>query len=105
MPRDMTDSNAAQRSRGFAALIVLLAVILIAAQSAAVAHEIEHVLHLHSAACALHVAADHLSVVPVPDSTPAVALAPAAAYECSGLHALSGPPVRPSAARAPPFLS
>jgi hypothetical protein len=49
-------------------LVALLATIVIATHTTALAHELEHVLHQHEAPCALHVAADHLTIVapPVP---------------------------------------
>lgn len=87
-----------------AVLAVALAVVFVAAQGAALAHEIAHVLHLHDAPCALHVVADHLVMAPAPEPAPAVVLAPAIGSESSTLPVVPGPPARPSAARAPPLL-
>jgi hypothetical protein len=96
-------------SRRCPGLVVVLAVVLalafVAAQATALAHEIEHVLHLHDAPCALHVAADHLVMAPAPEPVPAVALAPVMRPESSTLHVVPAPPPRASAARAPPSLS
>ncbi|HUP38286.1 MAG TPA: hypothetical protein VNC82_22890 [Candidatus Limnocylindria bacterium] len=94
-----------RRPRLLAALAAVLALMFVSAQGTALAHEIEHVLHLHEAPCALHVAADHLVMAPAPDPEPAVALAPASRAEPSTFHAVPAPPARPSAARAPPVRS
>ena len=86
------------------ALAAVLALVFVAAQGTALAHEIAHVLHLHDAPCALHVAADHLVMAPAPEPVPAVVLAPAIRSESSTLPVVPGPLARPSAARAPPLL-
>lgn len=94
-----------RRPRPLASLATVLAVMFASAQGTALAHEIEHVLHLHEAPCALHVAADHLVMAPAPEPEPAVTLAPASGAEPSILHAVPARPARPSAARAPPRRS
>jgi hypothetical protein len=88
--------------RLLAAAAAVLALTFVGAQGAALAHEIQHVLHLHDAPCALHVAADHLVIAAAPDPVPAVALVPARHAGSAPLHTVPAPPARPSAARAPP---
>jgi hypothetical protein len=85
-------------------LAALLAAAFVTAQSAALAHEIEHVLHLHDAPCALHLAADHLPMAPAPALPPTVTAPVSPRFECPAVFALPVPPAFPSAARAPPLL-
>jgi hypothetical protein len=99
-----TMCTASRRRSRLGVLAALLALVFVAAQGAALAHEIEHVLHLHNAPCALHVVADHLVMAPAPDPMPAVMLAPAIQCESSALHAAPAPAACPSPARAPPLL-
>jgi hypothetical protein len=86
-------------------LHTLLVLVFIVVQATALAHEIQHVLHLHDGPCGLHVAADHLAMAPAPEPAPAVDPAPVAE------HPLFSPDARPlhlsrlSEARAPPFVS
>jgi hypothetical protein len=88
--------------RGLHTLLVLVFVLV---QATALAHEIQHVLHLHDGPCGLHVAADHLAMAAAPE--PALTVKPAPVSE----QPLSSPDARPfrrsrlSEARAPPFAS
>lgn len=91
-------------SRRLGALAATVAVLFLVAQSAALTHEIEHVLHLHDAPCALHVAADHLVMASAPGPTLSAGLAPSLHSESPSLHARPAPPASPSPARAPPLL-
>jgi hypothetical protein len=79
-----------------------LVVVFLATQVTALSHEFEHVLHRHDVPCALHVAADHLMMIGVPEPGPAVVLIPLAS-ELSAPH-VARTPLRPrsTAARAPP---
>jgi hypothetical protein len=83
----------------------ILVIIFIAAQVTALAHEFEHVLHQHEAPCALHVAADHLSMVTTP--MPALAVSPVPLTDKLSLSQNVQPQLRPrsAAARAPPRLT
>jgi hypothetical protein len=98
----LTASRTASRRLG--ALAATLALAFLVAQSAALTHEIEHVLHLHDAPCALHLAADHLVMVSAPGPTLMVSLAPSLRSEGPSLHARPAPPASLSPARAPPLL-
>jgi hypothetical protein len=89
-------------SRSAPVFCVLLAIVFVATQVTVLSHEFAHLLHQHDAPCALHVAADHLTMVAPPE--PAMAVAPV-----SVAGALSPPrvillPFRagPTEARAPP---
>ena len=93
---------AARTTRG---LHVLLVAVFIVVQATALSHELEHVTHQHDAPCGLHVAADHLVLVPAPEPPVPVALAPAANNVSAPLGRLLPSPVRANGARAPPFLS
>jgi hypothetical protein len=100
----MATAPAAGRRRlpGFPAVAALVTCLLVAAQSAALAHEIEHVLHQHGAPCALHVAADHLAMAPAPDPGSWMLLAPSQRSEYAPPSVRPAPPPPPDAARSPP---
>jgi hypothetical protein len=81
-------------------IVVMFAVV----QTAALAHEIQHVLQQHDGPCGLHVVADHLAM--------AIALAPSLAVAAPATdHLLSSSddqlslPAQSSGARGPPVLS
>jgi hypothetical protein len=88
--------------RGLHTLLVLVFVVV---QATALAHEVQHVLHLHDGPCGLHVAADHLAMAPAPEPGPALGLAPATEKLLPCLGARLMFPARLREARAPPFLS
>ena len=98
----MTIDSRSWAHRGLHTVLMLIFVVV---QATALAHEIQHVLHLHDGPCGLHVAADHLAMAPAPE--PALAVEPASPTE----PLLSSPDARPlrvarlSEARAPPFVS
>jgi hypothetical protein len=83
----------------------LLVLVFIVVQPTALAHEVQHVLHLHDGLCGLHIASDHLAMAPAPEPASAVARPPATEQLLSFPGARLSPPARPSGARAPPFLS
>ena len=98
-------STAASRRSARRALCTLVVLLFVVVQAAALAHEIQHVMHLHEGPCGLHVVADHLSLAPAPVPALAVGLVPAAA-PWSWLPSVGPePPARPSVALAPPSLS
>ncbi len=86
-------------------LSTLLLAVFITVQATAVAHELRHVLGHHDAPCGLHVAADHLAMVPAPEAALAQTLAPATGDVVPALDVPLPPPPRPSGARAPPLPS
>jgi hypothetical protein len=93
-----------RRGQGGATLIALLSFIFVLSQTAALMHEMEHVVYQHDAQCALHLAADHLLLMPPPDPDPLVAPGPVLH---STVHLQLAPPARPprlTGARAPPLL-
>jgi hypothetical protein len=77
--------------------------VFVVVQATALAHEIQHVLHLHDGPCGLHVAADHLAMAPAPEPGLATELAPTVEQVLSCLSARLFRPARPSEARAPPL--
>lgn len=86
-------------------LYTLLGLVFVVVQATALAHEVQHVLHLHDGPCGMHVAADHLAMAPAPEPAMAIELAPAIEQV---LSCVGGPlllSARLSEARAPPFLS
>jgi hypothetical protein len=93
------------RSWACRGLHTLLVLVFIVVQATALAHEIQHVLHLHDRPCGLHVAADHLAMAPAPEPALAVELAPAAEQLSFSPEARPLRLVRLSEARAPPFAS
>jgi hypothetical protein len=82
----------------------LVVVLFALVQTAALAHEIHHVLQQHDGPCGLHMVADHLAIA----SAPAPSLA-VAALVTDPLWWSQGdrrsPPAQASGARAPPVLS
>jgi hypothetical protein len=83
-------------------LVALVAILLVASHTTALAHELEHVLHQHEAPCALHVAAEHLTIV-TPLTPVAVELATLIARMSPSRSSVLLPPCgRASGARAPP---
>lgn len=82
--------------------ITLLAIIVVTSQMTAQAHEFEHVLHQHEAPCALHVAAEHLTIVTSPVPPVVATPTPLASMPLSNASVLLPPCVRASDARAPP---
>ncbi|HEY7870913.1 MAG TPA: hypothetical protein VIF59_16890 [Methylomirabilota bacterium] len=102
----MVTTRTASRThpRRLAALAAIVAFCFLAGQSSALAHEIEHVLRLHDAPCALHVAADHLVMASAAEPTPAVTLAPSPGSAGPPAPARLARPFSPTEARAPPLL-
>jgi hypothetical protein len=86
-------------------LSALLLAVFMSVQATAVAHELHHVLGHHDASCGLHVAADHLAMVPAPEAALTQPPGPVAGAVPSALDVLLPPPSRPSGARAPPLPS
>ena len=82
--------------------VALLAIIAITSQVTALAHEFEHVLHQHEAPCALHVAADHVTIVTSPIPPLAATPTPVASMPVSKTSVLLPLCERSSDARAPP---
>jgi hypothetical protein len=97
--------SACMRSQARRGLIALLVVVFVVVQAAALAHEVQHALHLHHEPCGLHLVADHLAMALAPEPAPAVELKPAIEQGVPFSGARLSPPARPSAARAPPFRS
>jgi hypothetical protein len=102
-------SSACWRGRGpgvsaHRTVCTLVVVMFALVQTAALAHEIQHVLQQHDGPCVLHVVADHLAmaIAPVPSLT-VVALATDQLLSTPDNHL--SPPAQPSSARAPPVLS
>ena len=93
------------RSWARCGLYTLLVLVFVVVQATALAHEVQHALHLHDGPCGLHVAADHLAMAPAPEPGLAVDLVPATEQLLSCLGARLLLPARLSEARAPPFLS
>jgi hypothetical protein len=91
--------------RGLTVLAGLVALGLLATQTTALAHEIEHVLHLHAAPCALHTAADQLVMASTPEPAPAVPFVASSRVDPRPVDPWLAPPGQPSPARAPPHLS
>jgi hypothetical protein len=84
-------------------LHVLLVLVFCAVQATALAHEVQHVMHLHDGPCGLHVAADHLAMAAAPDAPPAVTLVPVDSAADPSPGAPPAPPTPPSGGRAPPL--
>jgi hypothetical protein len=82
--------------------VMLVAIILLASQLTALTHEFEHVLHQHEVPCALHVAAEHLTVVTAPAPPLVAAPTPLAAMPLANADLASPRSERSTAARAPP---
>jgi hypothetical protein len=86
------------------AVCTLVVVVFALVQTAALAHEIHHVLQQHDAPCGLHVVADHLAMAIA--SAPSLAVAaPATDQPLSSPDDHFSPPAQPSSARSPPVLS
>jgi hypothetical protein len=83
-------------------LIALVAIVFLTSQLTALTHEFEHVLHQHEAPCALHVAAEHLTIVAPPSLPLPAALTPLAAMPLANTDVLPSFGERSTAARAPP---
>jgi hypothetical protein len=81
-------------------VLVMFAVV----QTAALAHEIHHVLQQHDAPCGLHVVADHLVMASAPAPSPAV-VAPAIDPLWWSPADRRSPPTQSSGARSPPVPS
>jgi hypothetical protein len=73
-------------------------------QTAALAHEIQHVLHQHDGPCGLHVVADHLAMASAPAPSLAV-VAPAIDQLLWSPGNRRSPSAQSSSARSPPILS
>jgi hypothetical protein len=99
----VTTSIAGSRMTVRRDLSALLLAVFISVQVTAVAHELHHVLGHHDASCGLHVAADHLAMVPAPEAALARIPGPVAGAVATALDVLLPPPSRPSDARAPPL--
>jgi hypothetical protein len=80
----------------------LLVIVFVAAPVTALAHEFEHVLHKHEAPCALHVAADHLSMVTAPVPPLEMPPVPMAGEPSSPQNVRRPLRARSTDARAPP---
>ena len=83
---------------------MLVVVIFAVVQTAALAHEIQHVLQQHDGPCGLHVVADHLAMAIAPAPSLAVA-APATDPRLSSPDDRRSRPAQSSGARSPPVLS
>jgi hypothetical protein len=82
----------------------LVVVMFALVQTAALAHEIHHVLQQHDGPCGLHVVADHLAMAIAPAPSLAVA-APATDQLLWSPGDRRSPPAQPCSARAPPVPS
>ena len=82
----------------------MIVVIFAVVQTAALVHEIQHVLQRHDGPCGLHVVADHLAMAIAPVPALAVA-APATDPLLSSSDAPRSLPAQSSGARGPPVLS
>jgi hypothetical protein len=86
-------------------LVAFLVITFVASYVTALAHEFEHVLHQHETPCALHIAADSLSIAtaPTPPATPITILVGGMSPCQPSLLVAQCP--RSSGARAPPCLA
>jgi hypothetical protein len=83
---------------------MLVVVIFAVVQTAALAHEIQHVLQQHDGPCGLHVVADHLAMAGAPAPSLAV-VAPATDQLWWPPGNRRSPPAQSSSGRSPPVLS
>ena len=83
---------------------MLVVVMFAVVQTAALAHEIQHVLQQHDGPCGLHVVADHLAMASAPAPSLAV-VAPATDQLWWSPGNRRSPPAQSSGARSPPVLS
>lgn len=83
---------------------MLVVVMFAVVQTAALAHEIQHVLHQHDGPCGLHVVADHLAMASAPAPSLA-AVAPATDPLLWSPGHRRSPPAQSGGARSPPVLS
>ena len=83
---------------------MLVVVMFAVVQTAALAHEIQHVLQQHDGPCGLHVVADHLAMAIAPAPSLAV-VAPATDQLLWSPGDPLSLPAQSSGARGPPVLS